>query len=232
MNKTISIIIPCLNEQDNIGNLLKTIEVFEDVEAIVVDGGSSDSTPEIAKAHRAKLLKKSACRGSQLNAGARAAEGHIFFFLHGDSTIPSTFKENIYEVLLNKGATLGAFRLKIDSPSPPFRLVEIMVNLRSSFLAMPYGDQGLFIKKEDFFNASGFKDYPIMEDFEFVRRMKKKGKILLTRSHIKTSPRRWGKYGILRTTFLNQLMILGFFLGVPPNHLVRLYYTRKRRKDL
>ncbi|OCC16112.1 hypothetical protein DBT_0574 [Dissulfuribacter thermophilus] len=232
MNKTISVIIPCLNEKANIGNLLKTIEVFEDVEAIVVDGGSSDGTPEIAKAHRTKLLKAGACRGSQLNAGARAAGGDIFFFVHGDSTIPRTFKEDIYQILLKKGATLGAFRLKIDSPSPPFRLVETMVNLRSSILSLPYGDQGLFIKREDFFSAGGFKDYPIMEDFDFVRRMKKRGRILLARSHIKTSPRRWGKYGILRTTFLNQLIILGFFLGVPPNHLVRLYYPRKTRKDL
>ncbi|MGL5035915.1 MAG: TIGR04283 family arsenosugar biosynthesis glycosyltransferase, partial [Microcystaceae cyanobacterium] len=117
----------------------------------------------------------------------------------------------------------GAFRFKVDTESLIFRFLEYFVNGRSRLLGLPYGDQGFFIKAEKFWQLGGFKNLPIMEDYEFVQRVKQEGKIGIANSSVKTSARRWQKLGLVKTTLINQLIILGYYLKIPPEHLARWY---------
>ncbi|RMF95441.1 MAG: glycosyltransferase, partial [Candidatus Schekmanbacteria bacterium] len=119
----------------------------------------------------------------------------------------------------------GAFRFKVDEDSFPMKLIEKLANFRASVLKMPYGDQAIFLKKELFFKAGGFAEIPIMEDFEFIRRIKKYGKIFIAPFPALTSARRWKKNGFLKTTLINQLIIMGYYLRVPPAKL-RDWYNK------
>jgi hypothetical protein len=122
----------------------------------------------------------------------------------------------------------GAFELKIDSEMPSLRIIEKMVNLRSRYLQMPYGDQAIFLKASVFQAIGGFSDLPIMEDFEFVRRLQPLGKIEIVPAPVVTSGRRWKKLGVLKTTLINQLIVLGYFLGVPPTQLAQWYRIKQK----
>ncbi len=118
----------------------------------------------------------------------------------------------------------GAFKLSIDSPSRGIRLIESLANWRSRKLHMPYGDQAIFLRKELFHKIGGFPEIPIMEDYELIRRIRRMGKIAIIPEAVITSARRWEKLGILKTTFINQMIIVAYRLGVSPIKLHRWYY--------
>jgi GT2 family glycosyltransferase len=118
----------------------------------------------------------------------------------------------------------GAFKLRFDSDIPALRLIEHLANWRSSCLKTPYGDQAIFISSKLFHQVGGFPDIPIMEDFELVRRLKKKGAIVTLPVPVFTSSRRWQNIGILKTTLINQLVIAAYFMGIAPDVIARLYH--------
>src|SRR5919202_5890002 len=227
----ISIIIPVLNEAATIEKTLTRLHDIADIEFIVVDGGGRDET--VATAHRcAKLFAPSselkvipavAGRASQMNAGAAVATGDILLFLHADTHLPPEFDSLVRQSLQNPGTVAGAFELRIDANLQGLRIIEKMVNVRSRVFSMPYGDQGIFIKATTFHNLGGFPNLPIMEDFELMRRLKRQGQITIVPASVLTSGRRWQKLGVLKTTLMNQLIITGYFLGIPPAILVRWY---------
>lgn len=219
----ISIIIPVLNEANTISAVLARLLDARSVEVIVVDGGSRDETVAIAQSLGVKVITAAASRASQMNAGAAVATGEILLFLHADTHLPTEFETLVRQALQNAGTVAGAFELRIDAQLRGLRLVEKMVNVRSRFFSMPYGDQAIFLKAAVFHEIGGFPDLPIMEDFELMLRLKRLGRIMIVPAPVLTSGRRWQKLGIVKTTLINQLIIAGYFLRVPPTQLVRLY---------
>lgn len=228
---TISIIIPTLNEAENIKAALASTQASTSVEVIVADGGSKDETVNIAKSLGIKVILPTAGRAKQMNAGALAASGDILLFLHADTRLPPEFDCMVRTALAQPGIVAGAFALRIDAELANLRVVEWGVNVRSRFLQMPYGDQAIFLTKEIFNYIGGFPELPIMEDFELMRRLRRMGKITLIPVPVVTSPRRWLQKGIWQTTLINQIVIVAYFLGVSPQR-IRNWYRREKFKRL
>jgi rSAM/selenodomain-associated transferase 2 len=228
----ISIIIPVLNEVKNIRVAIDSIFPSENTEVIVVDGGSSDGTIEVVKELGIMLLYSTAGRAAQMNLGAQNATSDILVFLHADTRLPLGYDDLIRTALGNicrsdRLPIAGAFALEIDDRSRHFRWVEWGVKYRSRFLKMPYGDQGIFLRAKVFDEVGGFPDLPIMEDFELMRRLQKLGSVAIIEQPVITSARRWLQQGIFKTTLINQLMILGYLMGVDLDRLVQLYRRKK-----
>ena len=219
----LSIIIPALNEADTIERTLSHLKGINNLEVIVVDGGSSDKTAVLAALQGANVIQSQPGKAIQMNSGAAAASGRMLIFLHADTRLPAGFYHQINAALDKKGVVAGAFRLTIDSPAVGIRFIERVADLRSRFLKLPYGDQALFMKKAVFEAIGGFADLPIMEDFILVRRLRRKGKIIILPTAVTTSPRRWQHFGILKTWLVNQVIIIAFYLGISPKRLARWY---------
>ncbi len=223
----VSIIIPTLDEAVRIARTIDDVEPGDHREVIVVDGGSEDDTAAIARSMGARVLDGSPPKASQMNLGASEAAGEALLFLHADTRLPDRFDARILECLHKPDVVAGAFELRIDSPEPGLRLIERLANFRSRRMGMPYGDQGIFISAGAFRRIGGFPDIPIMEDFELMRRLKKKGTIATVSAPVVTSPRRWTKLGVLKTTIINQLVIAAHLIGAPPDLTARLYRREK-----
>jgi len=189
----------------------------------VVDGGSSDKTADIAKSHGVRVLNTTPGRATQMNEGAKAACGDILLFLHSDTTPVPDFAPQVRDCLQQPDVSAGAFSLAIDGKGFLLRLLELLINFRARSMQMPYGDQGLFMTAEIFSSVGGFPEQPIMEDFELVRKLRRQGKITILPITATTSNRRWKKYGILRTTLLNQAIIVCYLFGISPEKLAGWY---------
>lgn len=224
---SISVIIPTLNEESNIGKTISSAQQFMKAEIIVADGESIDNTLSMAKSCGAITLKTAPGRSQQMNAGAKLASGNILLFLHGDSILPRNYERYIYDALKKPDVVAGAFRFKLDDDSTGLRIVEYLANWRSRYLQKPYGDQGIFIRKDLFTTIGGFPEIPIMEDYEFIKRVCKFGKIYTAPKPVMTSARRWKKLGTFRTTLINQLIIVGYAIGIDSMRLAKWYRLRE-----
>lgn len=228
MNCSFSIVIPVFHETpliNHVINHLKGISAGFETEIIVVDGDPKGSTlgciehPDIAKIVSGKG------RGRQMNKGAAAAKGDILLFLHADTELPDRALTGISSVMDKKEYSGGAFDLGIQSGRTIFRLIEKVVSIRTRLTSVTYGDQAIFIRRRCFEALNGFREIPIMEDIEFMRRMKKSGnRIFVIPKKVNTSPRRWEKEGIFRCTLRNWILIGLYSLGVKPEKIVRFYY--------
>lgn len=220
----LSIVIPTLNEAENISHTLARLQAQTPaVEYWVVDGGSVDGTVDLAIVGGAKVLHSDGGRGAQLNLGAAHAQGDTLLFLHGDTQLPASFQIEIEQVLSQPGVVAGAFPLSIAQAGWGLKLLMWGTQQRSRWLQLPYGDQALFLKRSTFDLTGGFPLLPIMEDFVWVRRLQKLGRIGLATSPVITSDRRWRRLGVVQTTLLNQLIILGYYAGVSPQRLAQWY---------
>jgi rSAM/selenodomain-associated transferase 2/rSAM/selenodomain-associated transferase 1 len=226
-SKRISVIIPTLNEAQVIAATISNLNKCRHTEIIVVDGGSRDKTVFLAREMGARVLTSTPSRAAQMNLGAAHASGDVLLFLHADTSLPKNFENCVLAAIARQNISAGAFSLGIDSGVQGLRIIERVANWRSRFLQMPYGDQALFVTRRLFHEIGGYPDYPIMEDFEFVRKLKKKGKIAILPESVQTSPRRWLNLGILKTWLLNQIIIGAYCLGIPPRRLSRLYNRNK-----
>ena len=223
----ISIIIPTLNEEENIAACLASCCTSPNTETIVVDGGSRDRTVQIARSLGARVILSSPGRSRQMNLGAREASAELLLFLHADTRLPHGFAHSIRQILSLPDAVAGAFEFRLDATSPGLRLVERVTNWRSRRFQLPYGDQAIFLKKVIFEEMGGYPEMPIMEDYEFIHRLKRKGRIYTAPIPAVTSARRWIELGVWETTLLNWAIVIAYSLGVSPATLARWY--RKRR---
>lgn len=223
-NYEITVIIPVINEEKNLIKLFSNLVQKPEIEFIFVDGGSNDNTVNLIKKAGFKVILSPILRRSyQMNLGAKKAQGKILLFLHGDTILPDNYDKVIIDTVQKNNFIAGAFKLKIDNQKPIFRLIEILVNWRSQYLSLPYGDQGIFIKKQIFESVKGYQDLAIMEDFDLIKRVKKLGKIYIVNASVITSARRWEKLGIIKTTLINQLIIMGYYLKIKPEKLALFY---------
>jgi len=209
--KEISIIIPTLNEEKNIRECLGNVAEVPNAEIIVSDGGSTDRTIEIVKLHKkVKVVSSPTGRGVQMNTGALYAHGEILLFLHADCILPTNVLLNIRHIFENNHIVGGAFKIKLLSNKFPYRLIEMGINFRSRVFKLPYGDQGLFVKRTVFMGMGGFKEMNVCEDLDFICRLKRCGKIAILNEKIFSSVRRWENSGILRTSLRNQFLLASY----------------------
>jgi rSAM/selenodomain-associated transferase 2 len=221
----VSVIIPALNEADRIGETVLAAFLAGASEVIVADGGSTDATIEIARARGAQVISGERIRARQLNRGAQAARNDAMIFLHADTLLPLGAAQAVEEAIAN-GAVFGGFRVQFLERGPRLRFVAFMINTRTRLTRAPWGDQAQFVRRDVF---HGYPDFPIMEDYELARRMKRAGRSALLPLHVRTSGRRFLQKGVLRTTMVNWLIIAAYHLGVSPKKLHDWYYTRDQK---
>ncbi len=209
-----SIIIPTLNEEETITQCLEAVIDIPGIEVIVVDGGSTDRTVEIAGQYRdVKVVASETGRSVQMNRGAVHAGGEVLLFLHADCVLPGEEAFKIRNVFDGSTCVGGAFQIRLLSDKFLYRIIEKGINFRSKFFKLPYGDQGLFVKRSVFEELGGFREMPNCEDLDFICRLKKQGKIIILGESISSSIRRWRNHGILRTSLRNQFLLASYLLG-------------------
>lgn len=219
----ISIIMPVLNEEEVIERSLRgTTTLQGDFEIIVVDGGSSDKTKEIAKGY-AKVITSKRGRAKQMNAGAKTAKGDILLFLHADSQLPNNALLEIEKALRDPKIIGGALKFNLDDPSLLLKVLVFFANLRANIVKVYLGDHGLFVKRPVFEKIGGFNEIDLMEDVDLCRKLRREGKLVQLDVEITTSARRLKKRGILKTVIQMQMNRFLFFIGVSPRRLHRLY---------
>jgi rSAM/selenodomain-associated transferase 2/rSAM/selenodomain-associated transferase 1 len=219
----VSVIIPALDEEHHIAAMLRAVRQCTPHEVIVVDGGSSDATAQCAKEAGATVLTSKPGRARQMNAGAVRAEGGALLFLHADTLLAPGWAEAVSRTLRAPRIAAGAFRFRIAGNFRGKSFIEWSTGIRSRWMQRPYGDQGLFLTRVLFEEMGGFADLPIMEDYEFAQRLRRRGRIVTVDEPALTSGRRWQKLGVLRTTLRNQWMLAGYHLGVSPRKLAACY---------
>ena len=218
----VSVIIPALNEAGRVGSAVRSAE-GDGVEVLVVDGGSADQTVARARAAGARVLQGRPGRAGQMNLGAAHAAGEVLLFLHADTVLPEGFAGMVFAALADAGAVGGAFEHATDHRGAVMSAVRRLVHLRAKYLHMPYGDQAIFVRRSAFRAVGGFPELAIAEDLHFLRRLRRRGRIAIVPARAITSGRRWRRLGPLRTTVINQLIVAGCVLALPPRWLARLY---------
>ena len=213
----LSVVIPALDEAERIEAAIGgALDAPPDpsIELIVVDGGSSDATRELAAAAGARVIACGRGRARQLSAGVRASRGDVLLLLHADTRLPSGWSANVRDALRDERVVGGAFRLRFDERTPVFRFIEFGARLRSALWRLPYGDQALFMRRSALDAIGGIPDVPIMEDLDLVHRLKRCGRLALLASPALTSARRYRAGGPLRTMLRHWLAAAAWSLGL------------------
>ena len=215
-------IIPALNEAKNILGALDSIGRQKgEFEIIVVDGCSADGTADVARPYAMVINSEERGRAIQMNAGARHACDEVLFFLHADSCLPQNGLSMLRSALLNPRIIGGTFPLKFDRQKILLRLIAFFTRFRFRFFH--YGDQGIFVRRAIFEELGGFKHMQIMEDIDFLQRLRRRGRVTLIKQPITTSARRFLRRGIIRQQLLDIILVVLYVLGASPEKLSRLY---------
>ncbi|MGB9629997.1 MAG: TIGR04283 family arsenosugar biosynthesis glycosyltransferase [Thermodesulfobacteriota bacterium] len=222
----ISIIIPVLNEEDWIVQMLTALQPLRGKghEVIVVDGGSKDQSLQKALPFSDQVLEASRGRSRQMNKGAKFSKGEILLFLHADTFLPDGADHLIFDAISRTGRSWGFFKVGLSGRHPLLRVVEFLMNLRSRFTRIATGDQSIFLKRELFEAIGGYPEIDLMEDVALCKIMKKYGPPIYIPLAVLTSSRRWEEKGLIRTILLMWFLRFAFFLKADPKRLVKLYY--------
>jgi rSAM/selenodomain-associated transferase 2 len=228
----LSIVVPVLDEAENLERLLPHLrDRCADAEVIVVDGGSQDRTALVARAWpHVRWLASERGRARQMNAGARAAHGDAFLFLHADTLLPAGADAATMHALTDPAVVGGRFDVSFANPRAAFRVIAAFMNWRSRLTGIATGDQAIFVRRAVFEALGGYADIPLMEDVELSVRLKRRGRLLCLPLRVTTSARKWEREGILRTVVLMWTLRFLYFLRVDPARLHRWYYGVRPRK--
>ena len=227
-NNILSVIIPTLNESKSLPLLLSDLSELRNSEILIIDSFSKDKTREIASIYGAKFYKlNQKNRGLQMNFGAKKATGKWLLFIHADSRLKENWSEEINLIMKKKSSIVYFFNFKINSQKKIFRLLEFLVNMRCLFFKDPYGDQGLLIEKNIYFKNEGFKKIPLMEDIDFIKRIKKREYLACMKNSIYTSSRKWDRNNFLIQSFKNWKLRKRWLKGEPMELIYKDYYKSK-----
>lgn len=224
----LSIVVPALNEAAGMGALLSDLRSLASPhEVIVVDGGSTDDTAEVARSGGARVVTSSRGRGRQLRAGVLEARAPVLCMLHADVRVPRDTLAALDGLARDGCARAIAFRLRIDAPGLAFRVVERGAALRARWLGLPYGDQGLALDRATYDAVGGYADVPLMEDVLLVRALRARGGVGLRPETLLVSARRWQRDGVWRRSARNLAVLARWALGATPASL-HARYERSR----
>ncbi len=219
----LSVIVPALNEAVELPGLLASLRQLPDnCELLVVDGGSSDGSERIVRADpRVRWLAAPRGRAAQMNAGARAARGERLLFLHADTRLPADAVAHIGAALADSRVSAGSFRLNFVPNSLLLRLYARCSRLNLTITT--FGDQGLFMRRSDFLQMGGYAPIPFLEDVEFQRRLRGRGRFVKLPQCVTTSARRFRRHGVLRQQLRNVALVALYLAGASPISLKRYY---------
>ena len=217
----ISVIIPTLNEESHIEKTLQSVIKQEgNYEFYVVDGGSTDNTVVIAKRYACVISSKRG-RAIQMNAGAKLCKGDILLFLHADTLLPDNAFREIRKRMKDDTVVGGSFYIEFDADN--FILRGISFISRFDFRIFHFGDQGIFVRRDVFQALRGYKEIPIMEDYDFYKRLAGQGKVVLLRMPVISSARKFVKKRVVRQLLINKLVVLSYLAGVDIQTIKRFY---------
>jgi len=220
---SVSIIIPAWNEAERIVAAVARAMATGALEVIVVDGGSDDGTLELAGKEPCLALSGPRGRAVQQNLGARHARGDVLLFLHADTWLEPAAVRQIVAACQDPGVVAGAFRQRIEAAGGIYRLLEWGNALRAARRGLPYGDQGIFIRRATFEALGGFPEVCLMEDLLLMKQLRRQSKPVLLPGPLHVDARRWQRHGVLRQTVRNGLLLTAARLGVHPDRLARFY---------
>ena len=225
----VSVVIPVWRDEGPLAAALERLRLQPDVEVIVASTLGEESLHQRIRQQYPRVLVTEAPRGraSQMNGGAAMARGRWLLFLHADTELPADWLEVIKECEGRGQIAAGAFRLALDSRDWRARVIEAGVRLRVALFGLPYGDQALFVRSQVFKSIGGFQDMPLMEDVDFVRRVKRVGTLFAARATVRTSARRWERDGWVRRSLQNIGLAARFIGGSSPSRLAQRYVGRK-----
>jgi len=218
----VSVIIPTLNEAARIAGTIAALRRHEPGEIIVVDGGSHDGTVELAQ-DADRVLRSPPGRAVQMNRGAREARGEHLVFLHVDCTLDDGALAAAEETLARRRGVAGCFTMHVEAAGLLYRCIDAAAGTRVRLTGIVYGDQGLFVRRDDFECAGGFPPVRFMEDVLLSRALTKRGRIVVLPQRIHVAPRRWQRVGLVRQTLRNWTLIALAASGVQPDRLARFY---------
>lgn len=218
---SVAVLIPALDEEDNLRALLPGL-VREADEVVVSDGGSGDRTMEVAAELGARVVRSEPGRGIQLNRAAEASTSDILLFLHADTQLPEGALD-LVRGAVERGASGGGFLARFDSKLRIMAFGSRLVDLRTRLTHAPLGDQAQFVTRTAFLALGGYRSWPILEDLDFIRRLKRIGQVAIIPRPVVTSGRRYEQGGVLRTVALNWFLWALYFLGVDPCKIAGLY---------
>lgn len=223
----VSIIIPVLHEAETINALiahLRSLDAGQAREIIVVDGDPEGSTIKAVQDAGVRLLISGRGRARQMNRGGAAARGDVLLFLHADTFLPANAAGLILSCLEDRRVVAGAFELGFLTERRIFRITERYVSLRTRLTRIPFGDQAVFIRRDYFEAIGGFREIPLMEDVELMKRIRTQGgRIAILPAKALTSARRYEREGIVFCTLRNWSLQFLYMLGVAPERLAKWY---------
>jgi rSAM/selenodomain-associated transferase 2 len=227
----LSVVIPVRDEARGLPALLADLATAPQLvaEVLVVDGGSEDASRAVARLAGARLLSTAPGRGVQLGHGIAASGAPWLLLLHGDARLPRGWAQAVAGAIARGDGRAWAFHLAIEGPDPALRLVEFGVTLRSRWRSLPYGDQGLLLSRALHDRAGGLAPLPLMEDLEFVQRLRRLAPIDLLPGAVRVSDRRWRRLGVWQTTLANARLRRDWRRGVAPQRLAQRYEQPSRR---
>jgi rSAM/selenodomain-associated transferase 2 len=215
----LTVVIPALDEAEQITGAVASASRTAGCEVIVVDGGSRDGTPQRAAAAGARVVAAPRGRARQLAAGARLAKGDTILFLHADTRLPEGWEGAVRSALADPRVVGGAFQFRFETRSPMLRFIEFGARLRFRLLRLPYGDQALFMRSSVLESLGGIPQVEILEDLDLVRALKRRGRIACLALPATTSARRYLAAGPLRTMLRNWAAVVGWRMGVPRHRI-------------